>query len=64
MTDFKDGDLSYCIDFKIITHEIMEKVDIFDAKRINTDSFQSTDVYKTKNEAIDATIKKLEELKV
>lgn len=63
MSKFKGGDETYTIDFKMLRHKLLEKIGALDAKMIDSRSFTSSGVFHTKNEAIDATIKQLEELK-
>lgn len=56
MSDFKEGDQSFAVNFEIITCTMHGILDGFDAKEEQTDSFYGSKVYKTKKEAMTAAI--------
>ena len=59
----KEGESVYEVKFQIKTSTFLGKMGVFIAKEAHIDQFNPTRAYKTKNEAIDATIKHLEGLK-
>ncbi len=62
MTDFKEGEIVYAI-HPIITEYITEPFgDSFCFREVKEEIIRSGEVFKTKNEAIDDLIKKLEEI--
>jgi len=63
MSEFKDGEITFTIDFKLMKYQLVENVEGFNAKYNSTKSYMSNGMFHTKNEAIDAMIRQLEELK-
>ena len=59
----KEGETVYEVKFQIKTSTLLGRLNGFLAKEAHIDQFNPTRVYKTKNEAIDATITHLESLK-
>lgn len=59
----KEGETVYEVKFQIKSSTSLGRQGIFDAKESQIDQFNPMRTYRTKNEAIDATIKHLESLK-
>ncbi len=59
----KENETVYEVKFQVKTSTLVGRVGGFLAKEAQIDQFNPTRAYKTKNEAIDATIKHLESLK-
>lgn len=63
MTELKEGDQAYAVNFEIVTCSMLPRMECFDAKEVHTDSFRSAKVYLSKIEAIDAVIEALTAMK-
>ena len=59
----KENEAVYEVKFQIKTSTFVGKMGVFNAKEAVIDQYNPTRTYKTKNEAIDATINHLESLK-
>ena len=59
----KENEAIYEVKFQIKTSKLVGRVGGFLAKEAHIDQFNPTRVYKTKNEAIEATVSHLESLK-
>jgi hypothetical protein len=61
--NFKVGDISYSLVFKISVNKVKDNMGGFDVTEKEHKFFYSTKVFKNKNEAIDAMIEQIKELK-
>lgn len=59
----KENETVFEVKFQIKTSIFSKKMEIFIAKKTHIDQYHPKRTYRTKNEAIDATIKHLESLK-
>ena len=59
----KENEAVYEVKFQIKTSTFIGKMGVFNAKEAVIDQYNPTRTYKSKNEAIDATINHLESLK-
>lgn len=61
--NMKENETIYEVKFQIKTSTFLGKMGVFNAKEAHIDQYNPTRAYKTKNEAINATIQHLESLK-
>ncbi len=65
MSNFNHGENGFTIDFKLSCYQCNKKEEggMFDLKMVNSNSYNSVSLFNTKNEAIDAMIKQLKDMK-
>jgi|GEM_PF-5937065 hypothetical protein len=67
MTKFKEGDIAFTASFNICKNELIKMYPAtlevqLSAVHVSKESYNINDLYKDKNEVIDALIKKLEDM--
>ena len=63
MSNMTEGDTVYEVKFQIKTSKLVGKLNGFIAKEAQIEQFNPTRAYKDRNEAIDAVIQRLEDLR-